>query len=115
MAGMKIYPIFVHARLLVRPRDYAYNKPLVLGNSTTIAGMSTPPALNLPNPLPRMLTTAEAAAALRVTPATVCHYARMGWLDASQVGRRLLIERASVLRLLKNGTPSPDQSQEGQS
>lgn len=58
------------------------------------------------------LTTAEAAALLRVSPETVCDYIARGFLKATRVGRRWLIERDSVVRVLEHGTchllASPD-------
>ncbi|MGH2681021.1 MAG: helix-turn-helix domain-containing protein [Actinomycetota bacterium] len=53
--------------------------------------------------LPAAATTAEVASVLRTTPAGVRRLIREGQLRAIAIGRRLLIPRAEVLRLLGGG------------
>ena len=54
------------------------------------------------------LTTAETSAVLRVSPDTVCRYIDRGLLRATRIGRRWLIDEASVMRLLRHGTMVPE-------
>jgi excisionase family DNA binding protein len=53
-----------------------------------------------PRELPAAATTAEVAMVLRTTPASVRRLVREGALRAVPIGRRLLIPRAEVLKLL---------------
>lgn len=48
-----------------------------------------------------MLTRDEAAAALRVTPRTVSEWIKSGKLKAVKPGRRVLIPREEIDRLLR--------------
>ena len=58
-----------------------------------------------PEPFTQTMGTDETSVVLKVSPETVCDYIRRDWLKATRVGRRWLIDRNSVQRLLENGTP----------
>lgn len=53
---------------------------------------------------PAMMTVEEVAPRLRMSPAGVRRLVRRGEIKASRVGRRWLISRAEVLRVLAEGT-----------
>jgi excisionase family DNA binding protein len=55
--------------------------------------------------LPPSMSRPAAAIALEVRPPTVSEYLRKGYLRGVRLGRRWLIDRASVERLLAEGTP----------
>ena len=56
-------------------------------------------------PFSPTMGTDETSVVLKVSPETVCDYIHRDWLKARRVGRRWLIDRSSVERLLENGTP----------
>ena len=57
------------------------------------------PTITAPNPRPRLLTTSEAAAQLRVCPRTIRNYAATGRLESVRVGGRVRIYAHSVDRI----------------
>lgn len=54
--------------------------------------------------LPEMMTTNEAARALRMTPRGLTHLIRGGRLGGVRVGKRWLIPKSEVIRVLREGT-----------
>lgn len=60
------------------------------------------------NSCPAPLTTAELAAALQVTPATVSGWVRAGMVPCSQIGRRRYFDLSDVLAATHRGVaPAP--------